>query len=83
MGFGTGPEPLEVKGVVESSHWCSLSKFAATQSPVPQSLSAVEGATSEIIDANSNANYAFWEVPVVFSIQLFLVTLGFTPNMFV
>jgi hypothetical protein len=45
-----------------------MSNFAATSSPFPEQLSPVYRITSKIIDAFSNANYAFLEVCVGFNI---------------
>jgi len=53
-----------------------MSKFAATRPPFPESLSPADKTISEIIDAFSNANYAFWDVYVRFSIWFPLKLLG-------
>lgn len=43
-----------------------ISNFAATCVPILERVSPLEKVTSEIIDAFSNANYAFWDVSVGF-----------------
>src|SRR5579885_553388 len=69
MDFVAFPKPFG-GGRVDGTSRCSvISKFAATRAPVLATLSPIAKSTSEIIDANSNANYAFWKVYVGFSIR--------------
>jgi hypothetical protein len=64
MVLDAGPGTLGgCRGVGEISRsW--ISNFAATLIPMVGSLSPIDDATSEIIDAILNANYAFLDVPV-------------------
>ena len=69
MGFGTAPNPGGRRRRGGHSHPSPMSNFAAMSIPVSGRLSPVDKATSEIIDAFSNTNYAFWDVSVGFRIR--------------
>src|ERR1700761_927496 len=70
MGFDNDPAPLGGWGVEDSLHSVSFSNFAATIDSIPKLVSRLEQGASESIDAFSNANYAFREVPVGFRISI-------------